>query len=582
MNRPLRTLLALSLLLVAGMPALAQQSEAPAEVSSEAPADASSEAPADAPAAAAPTDDEVMYRVMSAEMLGSKGELDKAAAEYLAAALQSEDPEIARRATEVAISAQAWHYAAMAADRWLMLAPDNPDALQSAARSMLLAGDFVGAELQMERLLEINKDKPRASWALVSALLGVAHHPEKTQQVLDRLVASQKAEHDPYALFVQSQVAARSRELERAMVLAEEAAQLAPEDAELHAWAGRVAMNLDDRDSARRHFKAAWETDPGDRVIALLYAELLRQDGETDTAHGILAALEDSPEMRFTRVAFAMQAGEMPRAQTIYRGFTSAGYKDLEERAHYAARAAEMLGLTEEAIIWYTQLDGSEGEAEAQQRRAVLLAQLDRVDEARTVLAGLRQNPDPEVRIEAMVVEGQILLGAQRSPEAFDVLSQGLELHPGDIRLLYTRSLVAVDLDRIEEAEADLRQVIEQEPENAAALNALGYTLADRTERFDEARGYIEQAYRLQPEESSIIDSMGWVAYRQGRLEEAEKYLSEAFGRDRNAEIAAHLGEVQWVRGEKAEARKTWAVGLEIDPDNRVLKETMERFDPAP
>jgi len=272
----------------------------------------------------------------------------------------------------------------------------------------------------------------------------------------------------------------------------------------------------------------------------------------------------------------------MPRAQAIYRGFTSAGYQDAKERAHYAARSAEMLGLTEEAIIWYAQLDGSEGEADAQQRRAVLLAELDRVEEARTVLGGLRQHPDPEVRIEAMVVEGQILLGAKRSTEAWEVLSQGLELHPGDIRLLYTRSLVAVDLDRIEEAEADLRQVIEKEPENAAALNALGYTLADRTERFDEARGYIEQAYRLQPEESSIVDSMGWVAYRQGRMEEAEKYLSEAFGRDRNAEIAAHLGEVQWVQGEEAEARKTWAVGLEIDPDNQVLKETMERFDQAP
>jgi Flp pilus assembly protein TadD len=198
------------------------------------------------------------------------------------------------------------------------------------------------------------------------------------------------------------------------------------------------------------------------------------------------------------------------------------------------------------------------------------------------VLSRLQQNPDTEIRIEAMVVEGQVLLGAHRSQEAFEVLTRALEQYPGDIRLLYTRSLVAVDLDRIELAEGDLRQVIEKEPGNAAALNALGYTLADRTDRFEEAQALIEEAYRLQPEESSIIDSMGWVAFRQGRLEDAEKYLRDAFELDRNAEIAAHLGEVLWAKGEQEAARVVWSEGIEIDADNKILKETLERFGVTP
>jgi tetratricopeptide (TPR) repeat protein len=572
MNRFPRSLAVAIFLLVAAFPAWAQ---APDEAPDE-PAEATeaSEVPQ--------TDDEVMYRVMSAEMLGSQGEMEKAAAEYLAAALDSEDPEIAKRATEVAIAARAWQYAAMAADRWTVLAPDDPEAIESAARSLLLAGDFVGAEHQLQRLLEIRADDPRAAWGLVAALLGTSHHPEKTSQLLDRLIASQGAQDNAYALFASSQVAARSRELEKAMVLAEEAAQRAPDDPELQAWAGRVAMNLDDREAAKAHFKAAWEVDPQNRMIALLYAELLRQDGDSDQAHAILAALPDTPEMRFTRVAFTMQSGDLERAESVYRGFPTAAYANTIERAQFAARAAELLGLTEEAIIWYAQLDGTDQTSQSLQRRAVLLAQLDRVDEARSVLSRLQQNPDTEIRIEAMVVEGQVLLGAHRSQEAFEVLTRALEQFPGDIRLLYTRSLVAVDLDRIELAEGDLRQVIEKEPGNAAALNALGYTLADRTDRFEEAQALIEEAYRLQPEESSIIDSMGWVAFRQGRLEDAEKYLRDAFELDRNAEIAAHLGEVLWAKGEQEAARVVWSEGIEIDADNKILKETLERFGVTP
>jgi Flp pilus assembly protein TadD len=197
-------------------------------------------------------------------------------------------------------------------------------------------------------------------------------------------------------------------------------------------------------------------------------------------------------------------------------------------------------------------------------------------------LAVLQQDPDPEVRIEARVVEAQILLGAQRSPEAFEVLSSALQEHPDDIRILYTRSLVAVDLNNIELAESDLRKVIAQEPDNAAALNALGYTLADRTDRLEEARTLIEQAYRLQPDEASIIDSMGWIAFRQDRLEEAEKYLREAFERDKNAEISAHLGEVLWIQGNRAAAQEVFSTGLEIDADNRVLQETLERLGMTP
>jgi Flp pilus assembly protein TadD len=153
---------------------------------------------------------------------------------------------------------------------------------------------------------------------------------------------------------------------------------------------------------------------------------------------------------------------------------------------------------------------------------------------------------------------------------------------PEDVSLRYMRALTAVGLGQLELAESDLRLIISEQPDNAAAINALGYTLADLTDRYEEAEELINQAYELQPDDASIIDSMGWISYRLGRLSEAESYMREAWDKMRNAEIAAHLGEVLWARGQKDEARATWKMGMELESDNETLIETMRRFGELP
>jgi hypothetical protein len=100
-----------------------------------------------------PTDDEVMYRVFAAEYLGAEGDLPAAVGEYLEAAMLSDDPEIARRASRVAFAAQSWQQAAMAADRWAVLDPQNVAAHESAAVAMLNVNDYVGAEFHVMQIL---------------------------------------------------------------------------------------------------------------------------------------------------------------------------------------------------------------------------------------------------------------------------------------------------------------------------------------------------------------------------------------------------------------------------------------------
>jgi len=252
------------------------------------------------------------------------------------------------------------------------------------------------------------------------------------------------------------------------------------------------------------------------------------------------------------------------------------------ERAFQAAQAAELLGWPDEAVDWYQEVVRGERAFVSALRRAFLTAESGDLDRARNQLQQLRLRDEPEFVRESFMAESEILVNAAMPAQALELLNTALDTLPSDTQLLYARALVAVQLGELGIAEADLRGIIELEPQNVAALNALGYTLADLTSRYEEAQDLIRAAYAMQPEEVSIIDSMGWVAFRMGRLEEAERFLRDAWSRDQNAEIAAHLGEVLWVSEQQEEALMVWRDAYRIDSANTILNETMERFGVVP
>ena len=158
------------------------------------------------------------------------------------------------------------------------------------------------------------------------------------------------------------------------------------------------------------------------------------------------------------------------------------------------------------------------------------------------------------------------------------MIVKALEQFPGDTNLLYTRAMLAEKRGDLNGLERDLRDIIAREPDNATALNALGYTLADRTSRYEEAKALIEQAHQLNPEDAATLDSLGWVNYRLGNLDEAERHLRAALARFPDHEVAAHLGEVLWVQGKQREAREVWASALEAKPDSPILRATIKRL----
>jgi len=243
----------------------------------------------------------------------------------------------------------------------------------------------------------------------------------------------------------------------------------------------------------------------------------------------------------------------------------------------YLGQVSEEEKRYDEALQWYGEVTRGDQFMPAQIRSAQVLLKQGNLDGARKFLQQVSaQNNDQ--RVQLVLAEAQLLRDAKREKDAFVVVDNALEKLPNHPDLLYDHAMLAEKVDRMDVLESSLRKLLKLKPDHAHAYNALGYSLADRNERLDEANELIDQALKLAPDDAFIIDSKGWVLYRQGKPDEALKYLQRAYSERPDAEIAAHLGEVLWVVGRRDDARKVWDAALKKTPDNDVLQKTVQRL----
>ncbi|MBN8482380.1 MAG: tetratricopeptide repeat protein, partial [Xanthomonadales bacterium] len=283
------------------------------------------------------------------------------------------------------------------------------------------------------------------------------------------------------------------------------------------------------------------------------------------------------------RAAYAARADDEALLAALYREMQADKGARSGKRLLLLGQVAEALERPLEAIGWYREVPESDERWFSAGMRIVVLAdEQGDLATSRTRLDELRatSGADADQAGDLYLLEAELLTRKLRKADAMAVYARGLEQLPADPRLLYAKAMLAIELDDIAGAESDLRRIIAEDADSAEALNALGYTLADRTDRIDEALVLIEKALELKPEEASIIDSYGWVQFRLGHLDVAVRELRRAFAKTPDAEIAAHLGEALWASGERDEARRVWEKARRADPDNAVLLETIRRLVP--
>ena len=521
---------------------------------------------------------DLLTRLLEAEFAGQRGHIDVSLDNYLELARETGDPKIIERAARIAVFARDDAAATEMAQMWVDRDPRNPDPHQVLAVMAIRNGDVETSLLHIESILDYTDGDLEQKLLMIASMLGRETDKNLILQVMEKITA--KRQDSPEALFAYSRVAAILGEYERALALLEKTYSMKPDNEAVALSYVSILQRLDRFEEALAWLEKALEGNQTDSFdLRLAYARLLTDVRRFDDSVKQFEMLNkqdpDNEDVMFALALLHLQSNRNDEAEKYFLRLTRHSNRTNEVN-YYLGRIAEDRGDHAKAAIWYQGVQAGQIYFDAQIRLALTLARQDRLEDARKHLKSIRTENDKQATL-VIQAEADLLVEMKRLDEAMQVYNTALDNHY-DPDLLYARAMLAEKMDRLDVMEADLRKVIETDPQNAQALNALGYTLADRTDRYAESQKLIDQALALRPDDFFILDSKGWVLYRLGKLDEAIVYLRRAYEQVSDAEIAAHLGEVLWVSGNQKEAREILDAALKATPDNTHLQEVIERL----
>lgn len=507
------------------------------------------------------------------------GDIKGGAQAYARAAQLSSDPGLAEQATQLALVAGDWETATTVAERWHALAPAAPGVQQARGWIALGKGQNEAALAAFAQLIDRSGDQV---WRLAGQALLGAPDKAKAAALLSQLATPQRLGSQAVTWLAMSQLAFKLGDKRFSQDLSDQAVDRF-HDAESYAWNAHLAVDRGDRSMAQVIFAEGLRRHPDSPRLRTGYAAILAESGDEAAAAKALSGGVQDDVTYTARMTYAVRADDKPRLAALYREVRNDKATQTPTRLYLLGQLAELNADLDPALGYYRSLPlGDERWFEAQLRQAVVLDQAGRIEQALEAARRLQAESglDNDQIAKAFLLEADLLKRHRRDAEARAVYDRALNFLPNESRLLYSRALLAAAAGDVATAEDDLRQVIAQDPDDAAALNALGYTLADQTDRLDEALPLIEQAYRLQPDEPSIIDSLGWVQYRLGRHAEAVATLRKAYDKLDDPEIAAHYAQALWAHGDRDGARKVLADARRKEPDSAILRETQQRLMP--
>ena len=540
---------------------------------------------------------DLMYELLQGEMSGFRGDLPGAFDHYYQASQLTHDPQVASRATEIALWMQDYERVVKAASRWRDLVPENPHPLRVLGSIHAIRGNLPAALEAYEKSIEVSPLSLELDLLAVSNSLSTEAAQPVRLEVLRALAKSH-----PKSAHAHLHVAGIARvegKIDEALVAVRLASELLP------AWPEAIILHADILREMKRPEEAitllrgALEKpiQNAPRLRQML-ADLLNSLGRQAEARAEFARLLESdpgsPHWQMTLGSLALLAGDWKESEEYFLSLSLnprplvSGQPQVFNRsisAYFLGLVAEETGDAAKAMDYYYQVEErdyfgvDEYYQKARVRIAHLLLDAGHPDQARMHLMVSRgRSRSEESVVQLYVAEGDLLYGLKQYDAGFTLLSRALKEYPGRASLLYSRALLAERMGRIDWLERDLQAVLADDPENPQALNALGYTWADHNLNLELALEYIERAHAQIPDDAAITDSLGWVHYRLGNIEKAEALLRRAFSLQPDGEIVAHLVEVLWVQGRHEEARKIYREAVDRLPDDEFLSRIAQRF----
>ncbi|WOJ95011.1 tetratricopeptide repeat protein [Congregibacter variabilis] len=537
---------------------------------------AATDEPTEAPVIERPIPDASVYPLLLAEFALRRRDFDTALNTYLEQAEILRDPAVSAHATHLAQFLQREREAFRAVRLWVELEPDNLEA--NATLATLLARQGRNREA-LPHLAVVARAGEKAKFPVLLNRFKALRPADQlgleadAQALIDDDLGGDVSLRLTYALMAEERgdaAAVRSR-LVPVFALEPYQQQALVLEAKLNLAAGT--------DEPLARMEEALKKDPSRTDLRLQYARLLASQDMPAARKQFEILSAEAPhnaDLLFSLALINNELEDSEAAKTYLNQVLALGKRN-DEAYLFLGQIARNDGEFDEAIQLFQQV----GDGTDLMKATISIAQIQiaegREQELADYMNRLRESY-PHRKEQLYALEANIYSETDRDARGLELLDRAIAEFPESDNLRYARSVAHERAGNISGAETDLRAIIERDPDNSTALNALGYTLANRTERYDEARVLIEKALALSPNEPAILDSMGWVLYRQGDLENAAHYLTRAYASFPDPEVAAHLGEVLWASGNTSGAMTIWRGALQKDPQHAVLNDTLTRL----
>lgn len=565
---PLTLLLAALLTACAGQPATG-------ELPAPAVAVGTAEAAGQATAPERPFPAESVYPLLKAEFALRRRDYDTALDTYLQQSASLRDPGVARHTVHLAQFMRDETRALQAVQLWLELEPDNVEANNVAAT--LLARLHRPLEA-LPHITLVARSGVQANFPMLLQGFSDLPEDEKAQLVASLNTLYVEFPEDPALLLTQALVHTEFRQYDRALAKLDTLLVLEPAQHQALLLEARVKLDAGEPAPFAR-IRSALDDNPDDTRLRLEYAKLLTSTDMVAARKQFEILSAQSPgdaDLLLSLALINRESGDPLVARAYLKQMLELG-KRTDEAHYYLGLIAEEREETELAISHYQQVGDSRQYMAATQRVGQLLADAQQFERYGAWFASQRA-AQPDRAEQLFVLEADILGRDGYIAGSRSALDAGLAAFPESSSLLYARAMLAEQQGELEQMEQDLRAILALDPDNATALNALGYTLTNRTGRHDEAHALISRALALEPDEPAILDSMGWVLFHKGRHEEALQYLYRAYAVFPDPEVAAHLGEVLWTMGKTEQALRVWRGALAQSPGHDIVMDTLRRL----
>ena len=523
---------------------------------------------------------DTLYDLLVAEIAAQRDQFTITLLNYIQQARMTRDVEIVKRAINAAQltkDVEAIHEMAVL---WLDIEPNSIPAHQLLALQFSLQKQYAEAISHIDAILALGGDARVESLAIGSQSLN-----DTDKQTLSNLYQKlhEKYPNNVEVTYSYALIQRNLKLYDKSLEVIDTALKKSPDYEPAIVLRANIIYDQGRLKDAIKYADEKFDEFPKNYNLGRLYASMLIEDRQLDKAESVFNTLmleyPQAPSLKLSHALVMLENHKINEAKAEFLQLLKMGAHK-NEAYFYLGRIADNEGNLEEAVNNYDKVTNSIHFEPATERSNFLLAKEGKVDEMIGRLTKLRE-AIPNLSLKLWQLQFKLLTAFNHPKLAKQTLDNALIKFPEDEQFLYIRAMNYESEDDLVAMERDLKHIIKNDPKNSIAINALGYTLADRTDRLDEAFNLVKQALEITPKNPAILDSMGWVLFKLNKREEALIYLLEAFRNYQDGEVAAHLGEVLWSLNQKTEARNVWANVLLKNPNHKTLLKTIKRIDPT-